>query len=848
MSKRFFDSSPRQTPGADAGTAATPAPEPGDWAQRLQAARGDDAALLALTREASPLEVKLAAVAALASEAALKAAERELREHDRRAHQLAKQRYTHTVAQREARARAAGLIDEARALALEALIPLNRLVDIDRAWTALDAQLLDAGERSEYAALMAQMADTTRERADQPARLKRWTGQAREALASLHAACAAVASGTQERGQLADAGAAAQAVIDAAPQEAAGSTLPGELTRNLGLCSALDERVAVLEGEATDLGERWTQFEPLPDAALEALLQARFARWQLARQQLRDQRRAEQRGQDKQRRQSLREQHGQALAAALELAEAALAGGQLAPTHGHLVEIDKLLAGGAPVGALGARIDALQAQYAQLKGWQHWAGGRARDELVQQAEALAAASASGPAVAQAIKLSTKQQAEVIDDMRARWKELDHLGGATSRSLWQRFEAALKAAYEPVARQVAVQRAAREQNLQAREALLAELEVAPAPSVDEGAPQPDWRGLAEFLDRFGLAWRKLGPIEHTVPHKARAALLERMNVAVQRLEAPLQEARRVARLQRERLLERARALASEAPGRELVDKVRDLQAQWQQQARALPLARADENALWRDFKAAIDGAFSAREAAFQAREAEFSAHAAERAALIARLEALRADTPAAELKRALSEVEAAWQRAGPAPRSQAQALESQFRQAHDKARRWLAESAGRVWHVTCDALQAKLALCDDLEASADRAAAQTELAQRWSVLPALPPALEQVLALRAGLTGANAQGGPPSLAQSTDELLLQLEAAWGLESPAAIESARRLLKLQAMKAALESRRPAAPSPSPAQWLAELLRRTALDAAQRERLDAVLAALRRRGSLA
>ncbi len=851
MSKRFFDFSSRQTPaaGASVGAAADPPdPDPGDWSHRLQAAGADDAALLALVREASPLEIKLAAVAALVTEAALKVAERELRDHDRRAHRLAKQRYTQAVAQREARTRATGLIDEARALSLEALIPLNRLVDIDRAWTALDGQLLEAEQRTEYAALMAQMADTTRERADQPARLKRWMGQAREALANLQTACAAAASGTQDRQLLAAAGAAVQAVVDEAPPEATGSTLQGELARSLGLCPALDERVAVLESEATGLAERWAQFEPLPDTALDALLQARFVRWQQARQQVRDQHRAEQREQTQQRRQVLREQHAQALASLLELAEAALAAGQLAPTHGHLIEIDKLLGGGAPVGALGPRIDALQAQYAQLKGWQHWAGGRARDELVQQAEALAAASANGTAAALSIKLSTKQQAEVIDEMRARWKELDHLGGATSRSLWQRFDAALKAAYEPVARQAAVQRAAREQNLQAREGLLTELEAAPAPIAGEGAPAPDWRALGEFLDRFGLAWRKLGPIEHTVPHKARAALVERLNTAVQRLEAPLQEVRRVARQQRERLLERARALAAEAPGRELVDKVRDLQGQWQQHARALPLARADENALWLDFKAAIDGAFSAREAAFQAREAEFIAHGAERAALIERLQALAADTPSAELKRTLSEVDALWQRTGPAPRSQAQALDARFHQARDSARRWLAESSGRAWHAVCDALQAKLALCDELETDADPATVKAGLAVRWSALPELPQPLEQALAQRAGLADANAQGRDGRITASTDELLLQLEDAWGLDSPVAFESARRLLKLQAMKAALETRRSAATSATPQHWLGELLRRGALDAVQRERLGAVLAALRRRGSLA
>lgn len=844
----LFDFNPHQAHAAsapaDAGPTA-PAADAGEWSSLLQSALGDDDALLALSRgESAPLDLKLAAIAALSTEAALKAAEREFRDHDRRVHRLAKQRYTLAVAQREARARAAGLIDDARALSHEALIPVNHLVDIDRGWQSLDANLLEPAQRAEYAALMAQLAALTRERADQPLKLKRWTEQAREALARLKVVSADAAAGAQTRSQLADAGAAARAVIDSAPQEAASVPVLGDLARAVDIGARLDERLGLLDDASRDLAQRWAEVAPLADAALDALLQQRVAQWQQAQEQAREQRRAEQRERTKERDRALREQRLQALAAALDLAEAALADGQLAPTHAQLIEIDKLLDGGASAGALRGRIDAVQAQYAQLKGWQHWGGGRARDELVQQAEALAAAAASGPVDAQGVKLSTRQLAELIDDMRARWKELDRLGGATSRSLWQRFDSSLKAAYEPVARQVAVQRSAREQNLQAREQLLAELAAVPLPGTDEGATEPDWRALAGVLDQFQAAWRRLGPIEHTVPHKARDALVERMNSLVQRVEAPLQEVRRVARLQRERLVARAKALADAAQGRDLVDRVRDLQAQWQQHARGLPLARNDENALWVEFKTAIDGAFSAREAVFSARDAEYKAHGAERVALIERLEGLADDTPAAQLRRTLAEVDTLWQRAGPAPRNDAAALEARFRHARDGVRQRLADSAQRGWQATCDALEAKLALCEAQEGGIDAAATNDELAQRWSTWPVLPEPLEQVLAQRAGLPAASARSAVAPLKDSTDELLLQLEAAWGLASPPAFEAARQMLKLQAMKAALETRRPAAPPATPEQRLAELLRRKALDVPQRERLGRVLATLRRR----
>jgi hypothetical protein len=587
--------------------------------------------------------------------------------------------------------------------------------------------------------------------------------------------------------------------------------------------------------------------------------------------------------------------------------------------HRHLLEIDRLLHAGAPASALRSRIDTLQSRYAQLKGWQHWAGGRARDDLVHQAEMLAAsvlAPHGKPTDAQGARLDGRQLAAHIEQMRARWKELDRLGGATSRALWQRFEAALKTAYEPVAAQVEAQKAARAQNLQAREALLAEFEALPVPAAEPGAPAPDWRAIAGRVEQFRTAWRRHGPVEHSVPARAREPIVARMTAALQRLEAPLNEARQGARREREALVAAARELAGTAGGRELGARARELQAAWQQQARAMPLARADEAALWTDFKSALDGAFGAREAAFAARDAEFRAYGTERAALIARLDGLTPEQPAAEIKRALAEAEAAWRRIGPAPRQEAADLDARFDRAVARLRRLLADAGERSWLAVCDALAARVALCEALEgggaadaapaamfepaadpaaepavgqatepaadptaapagtpvaattmAPAMAAAAAVGPASRWAALPPLVPqagagglpaealaTLERALAARAGIGGfggravavGRAPAGPP-----IDEALLQLEAAWGLASPADFEEARRRLKLQAMKAALETRRPAAPAApaaTPLQWLAGLLGRSDLNAVQRDRLRAVFAELRRRGPAA
>jgi hypothetical protein len=200
---------------------------------------------------------------------------------------------------------------------------------------------------------------------------------------------------------------------------------------------------------------------------------------------------------------------------------------------------------------------------------------------------------------------------------------------------------------------------------------------------------------------------------------------------------------------------------------------------------------------------------------------------------------------AALKRALADAEAKWQRMGPAPRQDAAALDSRFGRAHDAVRRRLADSGRRDWQATCDALVAKLALCEDAERSDDPAAAKAGLDERWASLPALPAAWEQALVRRAAAVGSNA-AADSGLAPANDELLLQLEAAFDLSSPPEFQDARRQMKLQAMKAALEGRQ-SSPASTPDSLLATALGRAGLDEGQRARLGAVIAAIVERGPM-
>ena len=323
------------------------------------------------------------------------------------------------------------------------------------------------------------------------------------------------------------------------------------------------------------------------------------------------------------------------------------------------------------------------------------------------------------------------------------------------------------------------------------------------------------------------------------HLSRIAL--RPTAVVERIESPLEAARRQAESEREAFITRARALVDEGAagqGRELVARVRDLQAQWQEHAKGLPLARAAENALWARFKAETDAVFAQREAAFSARDNELKLNQAAREALVERLRALAADTPAGELKRAMQEADAEWRRAGEVPRQEAQRLETAWRDAREQVQIHLSAGAQRTWQEALDVLEARRQLC----ARREREGASPELEGDWPHHPALPTSWDAALRQR-----WERGPSPEADAAAVDDVLLQLEMALDMPSPADCQAARREFKLRAMKAALESRQATTSDLLDVDaGLARLLRLGPLDPARQARFDAVLEVLRRRPS--
>lgn len=860
-----------QTDSAAAGISAE---ETAAWQARISAAATDDATLLQLAQQAPTLPLKLAAIEALTLEPSFKLAMHDFREQDKRLYRAAKARYETAHGTRIATEEAHTLIAGARTLLEQELVPVNRVVELDHAWSALNADLLDATLRAEFTALSEQLAAKVRATSERAQTITRWLGVVDNAMVALQSTLPGVAQGDVPPS---DTEAPAVTLLelvhgmpDATDTRCIDKADAGK--RLLALASSVVERAKFLQAlpalQAADEAdekariEQWREFPEISDGELHTVLAHRFADWRNAssgeRQREHDALSAQERAQ----RAEKTQQRVAAIQRDIEAAEAAQAAGHVADLTKLLGQIDHGLKRGAVNATLTQRIDALRREQRRLHEWQRWSGGQGREKLAAEAQALAE-QANG-------KVGIKAHADAIEKLRERWKELDKLGGASNQTVWLAFDGALKAAYVPVAAHLDKLKVARQENLAAREKIVTDLQAAAVkffPATTEAATPatPDWRALSHTLDEAQVAWRKLGPVEHTVPRKmlqGEKAITTRYAAAVQALEAPLKGAYGEARTQRATLVAAAKTLAaSDVLARDTVDKVRKLQTQWQAVAKAQPLPRRDENALWGAFKTATDAIFTARDAARAASEAEFTEKLKARVAIVDGLGALRQANTAADIKRALTETDTAWRAAPDVPKAHAAKLDARYRAARDAASQRISELTAHAAQARYDALIEKMALCDEREKLLDAPDSNgtlseeqaSDLEARWNAVTQFPEPWKPKLDARfAGLmvgVGVGVGATSPAAKSSKDaklglpDVLLNLEVACSIESPAEFAAARQHLKILALKNAMEGRQTTATTPADIErWMLDAAAWARPDETSRARLAKIIAAVR------
>jgi hypothetical protein len=462
----------------------------------------------------------------------------------------------------------------------------------------------------------------------------------------------------------------------------------------------------------------------------------------------------------------------------------------------------------------------------RLQGWAKWGGNVSREELIKSVEELPQQ-----------KLAIAELAQKVGSMRERWKKLDAASGAAPKPLWERFDQACTSAYAPAAAHFKKLAEERTQNLHQAEALLVQIgQFNESFDANMDAQQANWKQVAGFVQRQHQAWHQLGPIERKDKKRLDAEFERLMAHSAQ----PLAEQRAQEVARREQLI--AEVQACDPQQRHTLDHLRQLQERWQEQAKALPLERKPEQALWQRFRQACDAVFAARKESAQAADSERRGHLQQKEALCAELDGA-ASLDLAEQTRLLKSTLERWQHIGSVPRAQETAIEQRFQAARQGLQQKIEAAKRQARHAEQHHLLARLHLCQELEAlrhaGPDTVVAEQEWRDRWHSATPVAKELETVLTTRfdaALLANANWRN---QVSRQSDEFLadlLRMEIELGLESPPELAQQR----LKAQVAVLQSSLHSGQKPRPPQTLLRQLCAQAvlLNPADAKRLDKIL----------
>jgi hypothetical protein len=774
-------------------------------AEKLSRLGDDEAAAVEFILQCEFSELRLSAAEFVHSPALLERVHTAMRNTDRRVAKLMQSRLdAHRHREAEHR-RAQAAVEHAESLLKDALLTPNHVADLDRKWSVIAAPELDAAFQTARAALAQRLeAQVALQRAmiDRVAALRQ-LGASGLSAADLAQRLDALAQEQDEALRSPEHPSLPRALV--AEFTAEMQKLRAGLQVQEAGQAALAARAAFLDAEqakpvaelnADTLRREWKALPPLSHNDQAAELQHRFDALLATLPQPEPRKPKEPREQKAER--AVPAQEGakagkdnkprgadQHFIDAMDAMEAALQQGSLGAAADH----DKTLKDAREKGmrlspAQSDRLAHLRAELKRLSDWARWGGNVSREELIKTVEALPTQN-----------LAMSELAKKVGSMRDRWKALDSLSGAAPKSLWERFDAACTAAYAPAAAHFRHLADERHANAARGQALVEEAQAEIARLRDGSV---EWKHVAGTVQRLRLAWSHLGAIDRKEKKRLDALFTDALNT----LQGPLEEQRKGEMAEREAIIEEAAAI--DPHDRHAIDTMRALQQRWQDHARALPLERKSEQALWQRFRAVCDDVFQRRKETMHEADIERRAHEAAKEAISARLEAAAADVTPATAGKLLRDAQAEWQAIGPVPRAHEARVEKRYHAAVALVQQHVDQVRRAAGVAQAGMLRDKLRLVQELEqavASADSAAADWDA--RWSALPALDAEMDRTLRTRFDAALAALRGSQDAraayarrLEDNRDKLLhdlLRLEIGVGIDSGP--EFARERLKLQ-----------------------------------------------------
>ncbi|ASP39442.1 hypothetical protein CHH28_12495 [Bacterioplanes sanyensis] len=354
--------------------------------------------------------------------------------------------------------------------------------------------------------------------------------------------------------------------------------------------------------------------------------------------------------------------------------------------RGHSKEANKLLSKlqqliqkGAPAEQQ-RRLRSLAAQLHDMRDWQGFATTPKKEALVAQMQALVGAD-----------IAPDVLADKIQQLQTEWKQL--AGGQSDQALWDQFQAAGDQAFEPCREYFAQRAQQREQFVEARRQLIAELNHY---ANNMEWQQADWKAVQKTLDVARQTFQQYSPVDRAA-HKATQAEFRQACDAIQQ---PLQQHYHSNLQQKRALVDTAQALLTSDDLPAAIEQAKALQQQWKQVGMT---PRREDQKLWKQFRQHCDALFARLDEQRQARKAGIDEAVSKAEALVAQAQSLQ-ETQRSELAELTAQFNTIELPRGAHQRLQQRLKDIEQRQQQAQQQAHKAAELAR-WQGLCDKLQA-----------------------------------------------------------------------------------------------------------------------------------------------
>ena len=437
--------------------------------------------------------------------------------------------------------------------------------------------------------------------------------------------------------------------------------------------------------------------------------------------------------------------------------------------------------------SLNEKLERAEKQLAEMADWQDFA---ARPKLLEICDAMEALPAK--------ELPPETLAKQVRELQNNWKALGV--SRASNDLWSRFKTAGDLAYEPCKAWFETKQQERQQKLDVKASLCDSLEAEQSLLTGD----PDWKAIARQINIAKREWSK-----NRVPdRKPDKALEARFSAALKPFEVALAEQYDSNAATKQELVDKVKALADAEITQHSANQAKRLLSAWKLVG---VMRRKEDQALWEAFNSHLGTIFKHQHKVEREKQRAGLEHVFRAKDIIKRLKTLSRGDAVDDTE--VQTLATEFQALAEFPERDKKFLLRDFRQALDACSRVQENASKRRLQAGHEETRRLIGLCEQLEAAVEHpdAALETlvdDVSHAWEASDVrVSPDIENLLVSRRDEALAHLKNGtkPDYDVNETvrRDLLIRMEVAAGIETPAEDKARRMQYQLQHLQQGMTS---------------------------------------------